>query len=436
MNDDLATTAVLDNKGSNDGVLNVNTDTISVSGRINEALDFNGSEMITIPLVVPKPISISAWIYIDNYGSGTYTESYIARAGGAIYFNLDGGNGTLEFAMYYGGWNKLRSTFQLNTGQWYYVVATWDGTTDAGSQKLYIDGVLNNSNAAPGTTYYDPNATFTIGAQTTAIHQLDGKLDDVRIYDTAITADYIKLLYNAGAGTEDENVQHHNLVSHWLMNDDLATTAVLDTTGVNNGVLTNAGNTEDVSVAGKINKALDFDGSNDYVAMPAAAATAIHGLEEASISLWVKKDVLANYGLLQLSGFSDANGILYPYTNNNRVYLDVFKTARFGPINLDSSVLEWHHLVITTKPGAGGYKVYQNGNLCYSNTGEATVATNYGNFTIGLNSGNRYCDGKIDDVRIYNTALTPYYVKLLYNNGAGTEDENVQSNTLLLGCNF
>ena len=215
-----------------------------------------------------------------------------------------------------------------------------------------------------------------------------------------------------------------NCIAQWHLNDDAATDEVLDARGNHNGAIKDATGTPTTAfhhVAGYVGTgALDFDGTDDYVSMPAAAATALHGGTEASISLWIKKDAI-QYGFLQLSGYASANGCLYPYDTATKVYLDVFKTARFGPIEMNSSVLEWHHLVITTKPGANGYKVYQNGVLAYQNTGEATVATDYLNFEIGRNSGGRYCDGKIDEVSIFNKVLTQAEIEILYNKGVGRE---------------
>src|SRR3990167_7744794 len=52
------------------------------------------------------------------------------------------------------------------------------------------------------------------------------------------------------------------LVSHWKMDETTGTTAT-DSVGTNNGTLTNG----PTWTTGKLNNALSFDGSNDYVSM-------------------------------------------------------------------------------------------------------------------------------------------------------------------------
>ena len=49
-----------------------------------------------------------------------------------------------------------------------------------------------------------------------------------------------------------------NLIAHWKMNDNLATTNVIDSVGSNNGTLT-GGNSEDFSTTGKINNSIIFE---------------------------------------------------------------------------------------------------------------------------------------------------------------------------------
>lgn len=148
---------------------------------------------------------------------------------------------------------------------------------------------------------------------------------------------------------------------------------------------------------------MDCNGTNAFVNIDAAAQY-LHGKPEASIALWVKKDAI-QYGLLQLSGHAQSNGNLYPYIDNNRVYVDIFRTDRLGPIYLPKSTLEWHHLIVTQKPGQ--WRLYQDGVLVHEAGANATVATNYLNGEIGRNSGSRYADGQFDDARLYDHALSP-----------------------------
>ncbi len=163
--------------------------------------------------------------------------------------------------------------------------------------------------------------------------------------------------------------------------------------------------------SGTVETHLKFHGDNGYVELPQAAADLVHGGEEATIEMWVRKDNIG-YGFFQLSGYENSNGNLYPYQEPNKVYLDTFKTSRIGPIYLDVSTQRWHHFAVTTKPGTNGWKLYINGVLQYEIDGEPTVAadSSYG-FEIGRNSGNRYANGAFREVRLWNVARTQEQIR-------------------------
>lgn len=184
-----------------------------------------------------------------------------------------------------------------------------------------------------------------------------------------------------------------SLIAHYRFNGD-ANDRLRAFNGVPNG-----------SVAwgdAKHRQGLVCNGTDAFINIDAVAQY-LHGRPEASIAMWVKKDAI-QYGFIQLSGYANSNGNLYPYNTATRVYLDVFRTNRLGPIEMPTSTLDWHHVVITQKPGK--WCLYQNGTLVHEASANDTVATDYLNGEIGRNSSSRYADGSFDDVRIYDHALS------------------------------
>lgn len=93
-------------------------------------------------------------------------------------------------------------------------------------------------------------------------------------------------------------------------------------------------------VGGVVGQAYSFDGVNDYISFPSSVSSALHGGSEATIEFWCKKNAV-QYGFMQLSGFANLNGNLYPYDTTTKVYLDIFKTNRLGPITMPTSVLDF-----------------------------------------------------------------------------------------------
>ena len=91
---------------------------------------------------------------------------------------------------------RLKTTEKYNDGKWHFVVGVYDGTT----QYLYVDGLLKLSQAR---TYSIPNSSnIRIGGVANgtgdyciALTHFVGAIDDVRIYNRAISASEVQQLY-------------------------------------------------------------------------------------------------------------------------------------------------------------------------------------------------------------------------------------------------
>jgi hypothetical protein len=168
----------------------------------------------------------------------------------------------------------------------------------------------------------------------------------------------------------------------------------------------------------------EFDGSDDYISLPASLITALHGGTEASICIWIKNDTTVNgvdtSGIIQLSGFNNSNGNLW-FFNNGYTYLDIFRTSRVTHVFTNNTEVStnWNLLTVTTTPGTNGWKCYMNGVLKKQVTGDSTVSVannaSLGGLTLGRNSSSRYTNGKIAACQIYDTALTVDEVLQNYN---------------------
>jgi hypothetical protein len=76
-------------------------------------------------------------------------------------------------------------------GSWMLVTGTWNGTTAS----LYINGSLSTSTAFSGLTYGTSN--LGIGADPGGGNSFSGLIDEVRIYNRALSAAEVAALYNA-----------------------------------------------------------------------------------------------------------------------------------------------------------------------------------------------------------------------------------------------
>jgi len=88
----------------------------------------------------------------------------------------------------------LVSTTPPTAGAWHHYVYTYDGSPGTqGTHKLYIDGVLVNSNATIAPQTASPT-TLEFGRWAGNSEYFGGSLDDVRIYNRALTAAEVQTL--------------------------------------------------------------------------------------------------------------------------------------------------------------------------------------------------------------------------------------------------
>ena len=170
------------------------------SGQIDGALRFAGTAgTATVPddkaLNPAAALTISTWAYLDR-SSSTGTYEIVSKRGlpGNTGYGLWWYNGDLRFA---GGSLIVSAGLSLTPRVWQHVAVTFD---DAANQvAFFVDGVerkrLTFSGSIPSTT-----ASFYIGAQPYYGSYWNGLLDDVRLYDTALSSAEIAALAAPGGG--------------------------------------------------------------------------------------------------------------------------------------------------------------------------------------------------------------------------------------------
>ncbi|OQX03673.1 MAG: hypothetical protein BWK80_55170 [Desulfobacteraceae bacterium IS3] len=101
-------------------------------------------------------------------------------------------------------WDSLYSSSQAITGKWKHLVATYDGQ----KMKLFIDGVLNSEKTI-AVTLFSPTSpqSMTIGAGINvdngsygnSVYYFNGLIDELRIYNRALTEAEITQLYTSSS---------------------------------------------------------------------------------------------------------------------------------------------------------------------------------------------------------------------------------------------
>ena len=241
MNDIAATTELNETIANRDGVLQRNASEVTVDGRINTAIDFNGtSDFATVSdnavfsfgdSADDSPFSIAAWVKVDVIVDDCRTIIAKNTAAGKEWrFYLD--NSQLVLRLYDNSTGMIRGQAAddaLPDTNWHFVVATYDGRGGNAAYNgvvLYVDGsIVADTVQNSGGTYVameDTNADVGIGALNAGgAWYFNGNMDNVMIFDKVLVEAEIDFLYNGGNGTEHLQEVARPVINGSLANADL-----------------------------------------------------------------------------------------------------------------------------------------------------------------------------------------------------------------------
>jgi len=283
---------------------------------------------------------------------------------------------------------------------------------------------------------------IAINGALTIFNMIDGFVDEYEDESGVDTAASINESYDA---TDDfykptgGTPVSEDPYAHFKCNDDAANTTVTDDgTGSNDGIAST--NTENLSVAGKINEAFDFNGTTEAISVDALEQD-IDTDTTGTIAFWFYIDDLSNWPLLFSLNDTDGDAIYWLRATADGHILSTVDPGLSNKWSFTSTTTTlstgiWYHLVLVqdgTEP-----KLYINNSeetLNFTTSTDktawfATIGANTDNGRIGCSNynnegNNRLLDGKIDDFRYYqNQALSSVDISAIYNGGNGTEDQN------------
>jgi len=212
-------------------------------------------------------------------------------------------------------------------------------------------------------------------------------------------------------------------IAAWIPSLDTAgngTTTLTDLVGSNDGTLTNMDAAtdwvSDTSNGGV--RALDFDGVNDYVSCGDPATTKLNG--DVSVSVWVHPRSLNRLAIIGHAASANAFWLLLFSFGSNQKFS--FWNSASGPAVTapnTSPLNQWSHFVAVRS--SSGVEIYIDGASVATAAGASGNGSAGTELTIGrFGSFNSYkSSSKIDDIRIFNTALDATDIAYLYNSGNG-----------------
>lgn len=233
----------------------------------------------------------------------------------------------------------------------------------------------------------------------------DGAMDDVTIYQRTLSAEEI-------AGIFTNNI----LVADYPFNGNAN-----DESGNGNDATAN-GASLIADRSGNVGSAFAFDGTDDYLERVSSDAL-LFGLEQASVSLWVNTN-----SITKIQDILNTGTTRFYLNEEGRVVSELFVEsggmgAGMATVPLVAGI--WNHIVLTYDGSKA--RLYRNADEAVVNDSNGKlVSVNSGTTFIGSNDGaSSFMDGEIDDIKIYNHALSETEIVALYNEGGSNANDIV-----------
>jgi len=168
-----------------------------VRGRSGKALSFDGlNDYVDCGNVDAvngvSEITATAWIKWEGEVGGLTDPREFHRKHNVYAFGGGWKDHKARFWIYDGAWrNSGDSITDIDDGNWYFIVGVYDGEC----LRLYINGVEESNNYIGSTTLYANNEPVIIGSSRGTAEFWNGLIDEVRIYNRALSKEEIKWLY-------------------------------------------------------------------------------------------------------------------------------------------------------------------------------------------------------------------------------------------------
>jgi hypothetical protein len=229
---------------------------------------------------------------------------------------------------------------------------------------------------------------------------------------------------SVGACTDTNN----SLLAHWKLDETGGgTTTAADSAGSNTGTMQN-GLTGADSVTGKVDTALSFNGSNEDI--DAGTASLIEGNDEASVCAWTylaSASVTTDNAMLSKSAtdwwlFWIDDSAYFAGTENTVAFSVDVDAGADGRIEGTTDAVTpqtWQHFCGVFR-GGNYIRLYRDGVMIAQNTTNIVsnvVSVPTTELYIGSDGSSKYFNGYLDDVRIYDKALSDSEVEAIYNLG-------------------
>jgi hypothetical protein len=388
---------VLDTTGAHNGTNNGATFTEGEVGTYAAA--FNGtSQYITIGTPSSLPTAkaartLAGWAQSNSTAGGyRWIAAYGAPTTDEAMFI--GMNGT---SLVGGGYGDDLSVANFWDTNWHFIVLTYYGTT----AKLYADGALLTSAAKTWTL---TNTYAYIGRQVNGAEYWNGAIDQVQIYNYALSATQVTNLYNHSKGMGI-------FAGYWKLDETTGTTSA-DSTGNGHPGTWVGGPTYTTDYPAAIpypdSGSLSFNGSGQYVSIPNLAGLPV-GNSPRTLSAWARTTTTTTNQFIASFGAPSTDNAMLIGMESGTLYGGGYNNDLTVPNAFNDT--NWHYVTLTYD--GTNEKLYFDGVLRKSFAHNLNLIPSLG-YIGQLVGASASWNGSIDDVRVLNRAQSASEIANVY----------------------
>ena len=414
--------------------------------------------------------TVSLWVKFDtisNYDSifymggstnnSDYLQLRLREVSSQLRYQVSGRKGG-------SGNSTVEATTLPATGSWVHLAYTRTGTGTGATIKIYVNGsyeatATNGEFDAPLGSSSAGTLTNISAFRSSAYSQygIDGKIDEVAIWDSALTAAEITKVYNSG---EPFNLTSNNgsytssadLQGYWRFEDNTVS-------GSNGTIADSSGNSRTATTKNGVsfstdlpvysnNYSIALDGTNQYLSVSDHNDFSFGNSttdSAFSVAAWIKMDDATKFRIFSKQTNSSNIEYVFGVDGLDRLGVNLYDGATSNYRGVYSSSIQshegsWIHVAMTYD-GTGGSTAYNGMKLYLNGSALSTSSNSGGGYTAmhntttdvwigGANFVPDYANGKIDEVAVFSSELTSTQVSNIYNNGAPT---NLSSESNLVG---